>query len=260
VGGVAPVLISRRVAGAAIAVPLAVYYAVRESLPNVGNDWDVALIALALMPAVFALVYLALPMRHAHGLLLVGVAFAVLAAILHAADQGEAASFAKLGATTAIGFWFLGFFETVGWVVLVALLIPWVDAYSVWRGPTRHIVDEQRDVFTALSFAFPVPGETASANLGVPDLLFFAVFLGAAARFRLRVGWTWLAMTGSFALTMALAVGFDVGGLPALPLLSLAFLAPNADLLWRELRRMRARAAMGERAGAASPPAREEEL
>ena len=38
---------------------------------------------------------------------------------------------------------------------------------------------------------------------------------------------------------MALAVWVDpfgLGGLPALPLLSLAFLAANADLLWRELR------------------------
>jgi hypothetical protein len=38
---------------------------------------------------------------------------------------------------------------------------------------------------------------------------------------------------------MALAVGFDVDGLPALPLLSLAFLAVNGDLIWRQLRRER---------------------
>jgi hypothetical protein len=38
---------------------------------------------------------------------------------------------------------------------------------------------------------------------------------------------------------MALATGFDVTGLPALPLLSLAFLAVNADLLWRDLRQDR---------------------
>jgi hypothetical protein len=39
---------------------------------------------------------------------------------------------------------------------------------------------------------------------------------------------------------MALATYFDVGGLPALPLLSLGFLLPNADLLWRAVRRARA--------------------
>jgi hypothetical protein len=35
---------------------------------------------------------------------------------------------------------------------------------------------------------------------------------------------------------MALATELDVYGLPALPLLALGFLAPNADLLWHQLR------------------------
>ena len=40
-------------------------------------------------------------------------------------------------------------------------------------------------------------------------------------------------MTASFGLTIVLTVAFDVIGLPALPLLSLAFLAANADLIWQ---------------------------
>jgi hypothetical protein len=44
-------------------------------------------------------------------------------------------------------------------------------------------------------------------------------------------------MTASFGATIALAVWRDIGGLPALPLLSLAFLVANVDLLWREVRR-----------------------
>ena len=43
-------------------------------------------------------------------------------------------------------------------------------------------------------------------------------------------------MTLSFGATMALATAYDVYGLPALPLLCLGFLAPNADLLWRRVR------------------------
>ena len=46
-------------------------------------------------------------------------------------------------------------------------------------------------------------------------------------------------MTLSFGATMALAVYFDVAGLPALPLLSIAFLLPNVDLLWEEVARRR---------------------
>ena len=38
---------------------------------------------------------------------------------------------------------------------------------------------------------------------------------------------------------MALTTQFTVNGLPALPLLSLGFLLPNADLLWQALRRKR---------------------
>ena len=135
---------------------------------------------------------IALPLRTYRGLLPVGLAFAVLAAVLTYANFDVLANFARLGATTFLGWWFLGYFETVAWVVLVACIIPWVDAYSVWRGPTKEIVEHHQHVFSVLSFAFPVPGEHAAANLGVPDLLFFALFLGAADRFGLRVYWTWV--------------------------------------------------------------------
>ncbi|MFN2470959.1 MAG: hypothetical protein ABR583_08215 [Gaiellaceae bacterium] len=233
-----------------LAVALAAYYAGAASLRELPTWWDVAFLAFLLMPAVFGLVYLALPARRARGLALLAVSFGVLAAIFEVAGLEAIANFAKLGAMTALAFWFLEFFERLWWVALVAALIPWIDSLSVWRGPTRHIVTEQREVFTTLSFAFPVPGEDASANLGLPDLLFFALFLAAAVRWRLRPGWTWLAMTLSFGATMALAVAWDVGGLPALPGIALAFLAVNADLIWRDLKGRRAEVGSAPPAGA----------
>jgi hypothetical protein len=78
-----------------------------------------------------------------------------------------------------------------------------------------------------------------SAGLGLPDVLFFALFLGAAARFGLRRSATWLVLVGSLGLTTVLAVyadPFGTSGLPALPGISLAFLLTNADLIWRRLR------------------------
>ncbi len=78
-----------------------------------------------------------------------------------------------------------------------------------------------------------------SAGLGLPDVLFFALFLGAAARFGLRRRATWLALIGSLGLTTVTAVyadPFKTSGLPALPGISLAFLLVNADLIWRRLR------------------------
>jgi len=208
-----------------------------DRAPDVPTWADVLLVACVLLPATFALVWLALPLREARGLLPVGLAFAVLAWALDTGGWEVGANFAKLAAVVAIGFWFLTYFERLSWVVMIALLVPLVDAISVWRGPTHHIVTEQPGVFTALSYATPVPGD--SFALGLTDLLFFTLFLAAAARWGLRLAATWLLMLASLGATVALAVWtdpFGIGGLPALPGLSLAFLLANGDLLWRRLR------------------------
>jgi hypothetical protein len=246
VGRAAAVLTSPRVLGfLALATALGVYYAVHRSLWNESLWWDIAFIGFVLIPAVFGLVWLVLPFWRSPPLqlLVAGLSFAVLAVVLEVADARTPANFAKLAAMTAFAWVFLNYFEEVSWVVLVALIIPWVDAYSVWRGPTQKIVTHHREVFSTLSFAFPVPGSNDAALLGLPDLLFFALFLAAAERFRLRPGWTWVCLTASVGGTMALATWREVGGLPALPLLALGFLLPNADLLWRAVRRPTERSA-----------------
>jgi len=218
---------------------LGAYYAFGDELADVSTRWELAFLALVLMPAVFALVWLALPYRRNGRLFVAALAFLALAVIFELADLDALANFAKLGVMAALGFWFLTYFESVLWVALVALVIPLVDSFSVWRGPTKHIVEEEPQVFDLFSFAFPSPGSETSANLGLPDLLFFALFLAAAARWNLRVGWTWLALTLSLGATMLLAVEWGVSGLPALPGLAFAFLIPNADLLWKEFQRWR---------------------
>jgi hypothetical protein len=228
----------RALAAAGLLAALGAYYWLVDRLPDVDTLGAFLLASFVLVPAVFALVWLALPLRAWRGVLAIAVAFGLLAGVWTSAELDALANFAKLAAVTALAFWFLSYFERVSWVVLVAAMIPLVDAVSVWRGPTRHIVTEQPQVFDVLSFAFPVP-RSASFDLGLPDILFFSLFLGAAARWGLRVGWTWLAMVASFAVTVALAIWVDpfgIGGLPALPGLSAAFLLANADLLWRQLR------------------------
>ena len=238
---------ARSAALAALGAGVVAYYVARESLPWLPLWGDVTVVALGVMPAVFGLEYLALPLRRAgNALLVAALACAVLAIAFSEAHVYVGANFAKLVAMTCFGWWFLRYFEDVSWIVLVALIIPVVDSLSVWRGPTHTIVTHRRHVFNALSFAFPVPGKPPNGavctggacdmQLGLPDLLFFALFLAAAARWRLRTFWTWLALTASFGLTLTLAVGFSVGGLPALPLLAAGFLLPNVDLLWTRLR------------------------
>jgi hypothetical protein len=360
VGRAAALLTPRVLAGAALLVGLLAYYVGFRSLPNLPTSVDVLFVGFVLIPAVFGLVWIALPVRRWRGLAGAAVAFAVLAVVASHAGLDVLANFAKLGAATAVAFWFLGFFENALWVALVALLIPFVDAYSVWRGPTKHIISERPEVFTALSFAFPLAGERqvlllwreplaggpatfdvyrapggkrndeplrdkdgdgevgwleaeldadrdytyrivaihatpptraqtrivarasavddgvqrggvtssrfapadvraesvdSSAKLGLPDLLFFALFLAAAEAFALRTRLTWLLMTASFGTTLALTYYLWVDGLPALPLLALGFLLANADLLWR---RFRERERGGRARGGPVSPARGE--
>ena len=230
----------RAAAVLAILAALAAYDALAGALPVVPTWWDVAFLSLVLLPSTFALALLLLPARVplAGGHLAPAVlALGALAVALQLAGLDVAANLVKFGAVTLAGWWFLGFFEAVGWVLLVALLIIPIDIYSVARGPTKVIVERQPEVFNALSIAFPVPGEHASAQLGLPDVLFFALFLAASERFGLRTRATWLAMVLSFGATLAGAVHFGAAGLPALPLLSAAFVLVNADRLWRVVRR-----------------------
>jgi hypothetical protein len=342
VGRTSAVLTPRVAAGLALLAALVAYYLSFRLLPNLPTSADVLFVAFVLIPAVFALVWVALPLRRSNRLLWIGLGLAAVALVASFAGLDVLANFAKLGAATTVAFWFLGFFETALWVALVALLIPVVDSYSVWRGPTRHIITERPEVFDAFSFSFPLMGERqvfvtwrepldgpttfdvlrepggtrndeplrdendngqigfleaeldaredyryrivarypvanvtspavptywrdtndgeqleatttdrrapidirvesvdSTAKLGLPDLLFFALFLAAADRFTLRRRATWVALTASFGLTLSGTYFLEVDGLPALPLLAIGFLVANADLLWRMWRQQR---------------------
>jgi hypothetical protein len=227
---------TRLVGALAVLAVLAWFYAVSEDLPKLSVWADVAFLAFGLIPFTFLLVLLALPLRRA-ALGLIGraaVALVVASIALEAAGLDIAANFVKIAAVAAVAWWFLSWFEALSWVLLIAVLIVPVDIFSVARGPTKEIVENQPQVFNALSISFPLPGEHNSAQLGLPDVLFFSLFLAAADRFGLRVRLTWLLMALSFGATLALAVGFDISGLPALPLLSVGFVLANADRFWRD--------------------------
>lgn len=216
------------------------WFLVAPHLGRVGNWPAIAIVGGGVLPATFGLAFIALPLRTWHWRTLVALALGAgaVAAITYELGPAVVANYAKFSAYVLVGWAFLLLFEELWWVVLVAAIIPIVDAASVARGPTKQIVTHHFDVYTALSVAFRAPG-SGEAYLGPPDILFFGVFLAAAARWRLRPGWTWLAMTGLYAFTLVLTNLVDVPGLPALPFLSFGFLIANADLLWRRLRKPR---------------------
>jgi hypothetical protein len=225
---------------AALLAALALWDAFAGRLPGLGTWGDVAVVVCVLIPATFGVVWLLLPLARNRGILLVAPALGILAWLLERAGADALFNVTKVVAYALVGFFFLQLFEELWWVVLVAGLIPWVDALSVWRGPTKVVVEQEPGVFEAIAIGFRLPGEDAGAALGPPDVLFFALFLATAARFALRPLATWLAMTGLLGLTLVLVVAFDLDGLPALPAVAIGFLGANADLLWRSLRRARA--------------------
>ena len=225
----------RAVALAALLVALVVYGAVAEHLFGLPSGVDVAFHAIVVVPAFTATVWLALPLaRTRSAVLLVAAAVAALAAVgLGVIDFDSAGNSAKLACYGLLGFWFLSLFEELWWIALVSVLVPWVDVWSVAFGPTRYVVEEQPGFFEQISVAFPNLGEAATLLIGPPDILFFALFLATADRFRLRVPWTWLGMTALLGATLVLvSIWEGITGLPALPAVCLGFLLPNADLLW----------------------------
>jgi hypothetical protein len=204
-------------------------------LPGLSLWTDIVLVSFVVMPGTLLLVPLALPVWDRRWMPAAALVFALAAFGFSEAGWGLPANFAKLFAAVCAGWAFLRLFERLSWVVIVATVIPFVDSISVWRGPTHSITTHHFQVYLDVAIAFLVPGKRA-AYLGPPDILFYALFLAAAARWSLRVWWTWIATTFMYGITIVIANAANVGGLPALPFLSFGFLVANADLLWTRLR------------------------
>ena len=228
----------RALALAALIVGLVVFGAVASRLPGLSQDGAILVASLVVLPALLASVWLALPLAQTRDWLL--LAAAVLTGLawvgFYLLDLDQLANVSKLVAFILFGFWFLSLFEALWWLTIVAFLVPWVDIWSVAFGPTKYVTEKQPGAFEGISVAIHVPGETATANIGPPDIVFFALFLAAAQKFGLRVGLTWFSMTGLLSLTLILVYFWDTSGLPALPAVCFGFLFANLDVLWREAR------------------------
>ena len=148
--------------------------------------------------------------------------------------------------SSLFGFWFLTLFEELWWLS---------SSRSSSRGSTSGRsarADEVRRRGAAGPLRadlgrVPAPGRDGTANIGPPDIVFFALFLAAAAALRApgRPG-PGSAMTGLLSLTLILVYFWDdVAGLPALPAVCFGFLlAERRPALAR-----RARGLCGPRAG-----------
>lgn len=179
--------------------------------------------------AVSALVPL---IRLHHWLLLASGALALAAAVAIATGFAPAETLAKLAFAAVTGLWISLMLPSVTQVLVIAALIIIVDIYSVFWGPTKIMVESGGPVIGYLTISLPALAAPWPQQIGISDFIFFAIFTGCALSFRLRRTATALAMTLSFVATMVISSSLETG-MPALPLLSMAFLVVNADLLYR---------------------------
>lgn len=177
------------------------------------------------------------PLRElGHRLLIVAAVAVPPAVLLTYVGWLPGANVAKAVVAAGVGLWLTVQIDTLAIFVLIAVLAALADAFSVFTaaGPTHTLLTKAPQVVDYFAVAmtwFGYSYQDAYSAIGTSDLIFFSLYLGAALQFRLRVGPTVVAMTASFLVTVVLALW--ARALPALPLLSAAFLLANADLLWR---------------------------
>ena len=233
--------VRRRIAAfVALGAAVVTWSVVATHVGAVGLWPTIVIVSAGVLPGTLLLVFIALPLaRHSClVLLLVAIVLALIALGCSEAGWALAANFAKLWAAVFAGWAFLYLFYEVWLVVLIAVIIPVVDAVSVFTpgAPTHEIVKNHISIYNDVAVSFLGP-HGAAAQLGPPDIVFYAMFLAAADRFRLRPGWTWVATTGLYAASFPIAIVTHASGLPALPFLSAGFLAANADLIWKAIRK-----------------------
>jgi hypothetical protein len=217
---------------AAVAVLLAWGFG-SSSLPAIPVRADIMVSSAIVLSAAAALVWGMLPLSALGRRLPLVAAAALPCAVLFVwLGWVPAANVAKVVLAAALGIWIAGELERLSWIVIVAAV-----SAAVAAGPTKAILEQGPVVVGWFTVAVTWLGYSYSeayTGLGTSDVLFFALYLGAARRFGLRAGWSAVAMVASFLGTIAVAMYWTA--LPALPLLSAAFLAVNADLIVGKLR------------------------
>jgi hypothetical protein len=206
-------------------------------LPDPGRPAQIGALAIVSFPLATLVVAAIAPSASPSSWLLAAAAaaVAVTAVLIAVGLEGTPATLAKLVGAACTGIVLARLLQTAAEMVAIAVLVALVDSYSVAAGPTHAIVLHHQQVLDSFTLAFHPPGSYAVAQIGASDFIFFALFAAAALRLALRARATWAAMTASLGATMALSYALDAA-LPALPLLSLAFLGTNADVFVGRLR------------------------
>ena len=167
-----------------------------------------------------------------HRLLLLTLSSGLIAAGAFTLGWAPLETAAKILFGTTAGLWLAMMLTSISQVLLISGLIIFVDFWSVFLGPTKKMVESGGPWIDYFTISLPVFGASAVSRLGVSDIIFFSLFVGCTLIWRLRRVATALGLSLSFVATMVVGVSLEIG-VPALPLLSIAFLLVNGDLLYR---------------------------
>lgn len=155
-----------------------------------------------------------------------------------------ASDVAKVGLGVCAGIGLLLPLDRPWWLLPISICVPLADAWSVYssRGVTHAVVERaatQRAWIDWPTIATPIAGYDYLdfGRIGIVDVLFIALFLGAAVRWGLGVRRLIVALPLAIVVTTVLAYEREGQAVPALPMLCLAFLLCTLPALVRDARR-----------------------
>ena len=134
------------------------------------------------------------------------------------------ANVAKTVAAAGVGYWLAGAITSPAVIVLVAGLSAVVDIVSVATGPTKVLLERAPAAVGYLTVVFAWPGRAIADGytaLGVADLIFFSLYVGAARTLGLRSAATVVGVVGIAVAVVAgmrvrrhAGAALDGGGIP----------------------------------------------
>lgn len=217
------------------------YLLITPVLPDIGGTGDANTLVsdIPTMLLFAACVFVWLPARDEPSPL----AFVALGAGLVAGGATEAGSIpvadvSKLMFCAALGLLLAKIGSEPELLIAVPLVAAGIDILSVAGGPSDLLARDSSRAGDFLSVYLPAWGGGRAGVLGLADLIFLAFYASGVWRFPLRRRVTTVALALALPATVVIQISLDTP-LPVLPILAVALLLPNLDLLPRLLARER---------------------
>ena len=171
------------------------------------------------------------------------IASGIVVMTLNVLDVPVASDVVKIIFAVLAGTAMVRAMERPWWLLPVALCVPLADMWSVFssKGVTNAVVaraaKEPRWIDWP-TIATPIAGfdYDAFGRLGIVDVFFLTIFLGAAVRWSLGERRLAIALPLSFVGTIVVVNEWISTAVPALPLLCIVFVVLAWPGLWRDLR------------------------